>query len=34
MAGNTFGEMFKLTTFGESNGAALGVTPEVDLSEE
>jgi chorismate synthase len=39
MAGNTFGEIFKITTFGESHGAAVGVivdgvTPEVDLSEE
>ena len=25
MAGNTFGEIFKITTFGESHGAALGV---------
>jgi chorismate synthase len=25
MAGNTFGEMFKITTFGESHGAAVGV---------
>ena len=25
MAGNTFGELFKVTTFGESHGAAIGV---------
>ena len=25
MAGNTFGEIFRITTFGESHGAALGV---------
>ena len=25
MAGNTFGTLFRLTTFGESHGAALGV---------
>ena len=24
MAGNTFGNIFKITTFGESHGAALG----------
>ena len=24
MAGNTFGKLFKLTTFGESHGAAIG----------
>jgi chorismate synthase len=38
MAGNTFGEMFKITTFGESLGAAVGVivdgvTPGVEMSE-
>lgn len=38
MAGNTFGESFKITTFGESHGAAVGVivdgvTPGVELSE-
>ena len=26
MSGNTFGEIFRVTTFGESHGAALGVT--------
>ena len=25
MAGNSFGQLFKITTFGESHGAALGV---------
>ena len=25
MAGNTFGSLFKITTFGESHGKALGV---------
>ncbi|WP_019637938.1 chorismate synthase [Paenibacillus fonticola] len=38
MAGNTFGEVFKITTFGESHGAAVGVivdgvTPGVELTE-
>jgi chorismate synthase len=38
MAGNSFGEMFRITTFGESHGAAVGVivdgvTPGVELSE-
>lgn len=38
MAGNTFGEMFRITTFGESHGAAVGViidgvTPGVELDE-
>ncbi|WP_028612008.1 chorismate synthase [Paenibacillus harenae] len=38
MAGNTFGEMFKITTFGESHGAAVGVivdgvTPGVAIDE-
>lgn len=38
MAGNTFGEMFKITTFGESHGAAVGVivdgvTPGVEMDE-
>lgn len=38
MAGNTFGEMFKITTFGESHGAAVGVivdgvTPGVEIDE-
>ncbi|HPX48558.1 MAG TPA: chorismate synthase, partial [Treponemataceae bacterium] len=26
MAGNTFGTLFRITTFGESHGTALGVT--------
>ncbi|OXM87574.1 chorismate synthase [Paenibacillus rigui] len=39
MAGNTFGDSFKITTFGESHGAAIGVivdgvTPGVDMDEE
>ncbi|WP_199615110.1 chorismate synthase [Paenibacillus alkalitolerans] len=39
MAGNTFGEAFKITTFGESHGAAVGVivdgvTPGVEISEQ
>lgn len=38
MAGNTFGEVFKITTFGESHGAAVGVivdgvTPGVEINE-
>lgn len=38
MAGNTFGEQFKITTFGESHGAAVGViidgvTPGVEIDE-
>ncbi len=38
MAGNTYGELFKITTFGESHGAAVGVivdgvTPGVELDE-
>lgn len=39
MAGNTFGEGFKITTFGESHGAAVGVivdgvTPGVEIDEK
>ena len=39
MAGNTFGELFKITTFGESHGGAVGVivdgvTPALELSEK
>ncbi len=39
MAGNTFGEIFKITTFGESHGAAVGVivdgvTPGFEFNEE
>lgn len=38
MAGSTFGEIFKITTFGESHGAAVGVivdgvTPGVEIDE-
>lgn len=38
MAGNTFGEVFKITTFGESHGASVGVivdgvTPGVEIDE-
>lgn len=38
MAGNTFGDIFKITTFGESHGAAVGVivdgvTPGVEINE-
>ncbi|WP_152393460.1 chorismate synthase [Paenibacillus guangzhouensis] len=38
MAGNTYGEVFKITTFGESHGAAVGVivdgvTPGVEIDE-
>ncbi len=38
MAGNTFGQLFKITTFGESHGAAIGVVidgvpPLLPLSE-
>lgn len=38
MAGNSFGEMFKITTFGESHGVAVGVivdgvTPGVEIDE-
>ncbi len=39
MAGNTFGQLFKVTTFGESHGPAIGVVidgvpPRIALSEE
>ena len=39
MAGNSFGQAFKITTFGESHGGAVGVvvdgaTPHVAISEE
>ena len=39
MPGNTFGSLFKITTFGESHGGAVGVvvdgvTPGIDLDEE
>jgi len=38
MAGNSFGTLFKITTFGESHGAAIGVIidgcpPNIDLDE-
>ncbi|SFL67509.1 chorismate synthase [Paenibacillus sp. 1_12] len=38
MAGNSFGEVFKITTFGESHGAAVGVivdgvTPGIEIDE-
>ncbi len=38
MAGSTFGHLFRLTTFGESHGGAVGVvvdgcTPGLELSE-
>lgn len=38
MAGNTFGEVFKITTFGESHGVSVGVivdgvTPGVEINE-
>ncbi|CAH1203796.1 Chorismate synthase [Paenibacillus allorhizoplanae] len=38
MAGNTFGEIFKITTFGESHGTAVGVivdgvTPGIEIDE-
>jgi chorismate synthase len=38
MAGNTFGEMFRITTFGESHGESVGVivdgvTPGVEIDE-
>jgi chorismate synthase len=39
MAGNSFGQLFKITTFGESHGAAIGVVidgvpPKLSLTEE
>ena len=39
MSGNTFGTIFKLTTFGESHGLAMGAIvdgcpPNIELSEE
>ena len=30
MSGNSFGERFRVTTFGESHGVALGAVVEVD----
>ena len=39
MAGNSFGEIFKVMTFGESHGKGIGVVidgcpPRISLSEE
>ena len=39
MAGNSFGTLFKITTFGESHGPAIGVVidgvpPNTKLNEE
>ena len=39
MSGNTFGKIFKITTFGESHGTAMGCIldgcpPEIEISEE
>ena len=39
MSGNSFGHLFKFTTFGESHGPAIGVVvdgvpPNIDLIEE
>ena len=39
MSGNTFGKIFKITTFGESHGTAMGCIldgcpPQIDLSKE
>ncbi|MCB9757786.1 MAG: chorismate synthase [Candidatus Omnitrophica bacterium] len=39
MAGNTFGQLFRITTFGESHGAGIGVvidgvSPNLDLTEK
>lgn len=39
MAGNTFGQLFRITTFGESHGGAVGVVidgcpPNIEISEE
>ncbi|GGG14705.1 chorismate synthase [Paenibacillus abyssi] len=39
MAGNSFGDVFKITTFGESHGEAVGVivdgvTPGIDIDEQ
>ena len=38
MAGNTFGQLFRITTFGESHGGAVGVVidgcpPNLELCE-
>ena len=37
--GNTFGQLFRVTTFGESHGSGIGVVidgcpPKIDISEE
>ena len=39
MSGNTFGTIFRVTTFGESHGVALGCIidgcpPQIEISEE
>jgi len=39
MAGNTFGQLFRITTFGESHGGAVGVVvdgcpPNIEITEE
>ena len=39
MSGNTFGKIFKITTFGESHGTAMGCIldgcpPQIDLTKE
>ena len=39
MSGNTFGKLFKITTFGESHGAAMGCIldgcpPQIELTKE
>ena len=39
MSGNTFGKIFKVTTFGESHGPAMGCIldgcpPQIDLCEK
>jgi chorismate synthase len=39
MAGNTFGQLFRITTFGESHGGAVGVVidgcpPHIEITEE
>ncbi len=39
MSGNTFGKIFKITTFGESHGTAMGCIldgcpPNIELSKE
>src|ERR1700730_2352471 len=39
MAGNTFGHLFRITTFGESHGGAVGVVidgcpPNIEITED